>query len=207
MQVQDISRAYVRTVLHAVRLPLDAAQTVLHRGEQGSEWPPALAFDAFEASVKQVVGSFLRDDGLIEEGRLGQAKVDQLRRAVTLEAVADQERVQADDQYAQRLQHSDKRKADVGRQAETRRSAVEHRATEEKQAAQRRATEREQAEARIEKATDNAITRRERDAKTLRIHKERGALSEQRQALAIEDQASQIDRELAATKAARQARG
>ena len=42
--------------------------------------------------MKQVVGSILRDEELVDEGRIQQAKVTELRRAVELEVRADQTR-------------------------------------------------------------------------------------------------------------------
>jgi len=60
------------------------------RGQQPNEqWPPALAFEGLEAGVETVLGSLLRDDVLVEQGRMRQAKVAQLRKAEQLETLAD----------------------------------------------------------------------------------------------------------------------
>ena len=52
-----ITRTVVRTWLKTARLPITLAESTLHRGGSSEEWPPALAFGAFESGVKQVVAA------------------------------------------------------------------------------------------------------------------------------------------------------
>src|SRR3954465_4083412 len=100
MNVRNLPRTVVKTYLSAARLPLNAVARA--NGQQDNEqWPPALAFEGFEASVETVLGSLLRDEGLTEAGRLRQAKVAQLRKAAQLEAVADTTRTQAREDFAE----------------------------------------------------------------------------------------------------------
>src|SRR5256885_8064264 len=81
MQLQEIPSVCLRSMLQGARWPLTAAEAVFRRtdGEGPSEWPPAIAYEAFAASSKQVVGSLVRHRPLVEEGRAQQAKVDKLR--------------------------------------------------------------------------------------------------------------------------------
>lgn len=80
--------------LQWLRLPVSGLE--LATGQRGNPtWPPALAFGEFEAGVKQLVGSILRDDGLVEEGRVRQTEVAELRRAVGRKVQADQQRADA----------------------------------------------------------------------------------------------------------------
>src|SRR5206468_2327062 len=78
------------------RLPLTAVETVT--GQRGAEhpWPPAMIFETFEAGVKQVLGTILRDPELVDEARVQQAKLGQLRQAEMLEAEAELRRQQAE---------------------------------------------------------------------------------------------------------------
>ena len=88
MQLNTIPRTAVKATLLGLRLPICGVEALT--GQTGNaSWPPAIAFEGFEAGVKQVVGSFLRDDELVDEGRVQQAKVTELRRAVELEVQAD----------------------------------------------------------------------------------------------------------------------
>ena len=63
-----------------------------HRKDQERQLAAGHRVGGFEAEVKQVVGSMLRDGELVEEGRVQQARVTELRRAVELEVQADQKR-------------------------------------------------------------------------------------------------------------------
>ena len=91
-----ITRTVVRTWLKTARLPITLAESTLHRGEHTEEWPPALAFGAFESGVKQVVGALVRDQELANEGRLERAQVTQLRKAAELDAIAEAREAEAD---------------------------------------------------------------------------------------------------------------
>jgi len=86
---KEVPRTVVRTWLSAARLPLRAVQVVAHGSDQETEWPAVLAYESFEANVKQLTGSVLRDDELVQEGRTIQAKVGQLRTAAQLETIAE----------------------------------------------------------------------------------------------------------------------
>ncbi len=95
MQLNTIPRTAVKATLLGLRLPICGVEVLT--GQTGNaSWPPAMAFEGFEAGVKQVVGSILRDEELVDEGRIQQAKVTELRRAVELEVRADQKRAAGD---------------------------------------------------------------------------------------------------------------
>ncbi|MDQ1397802.1 MAG: hypothetical protein QOG64_3061, partial [Acidimicrobiaceae bacterium] len=144
MDIQEINRFFVRTSLQAARLPLQAAEAVLHRGDQTDEWPPSLAFDGFEASVKQIVGSVLRDKTLVEEGRLEQAKVAQLRKAAELETLADQRKVEADTKFQQRREADEQRRRQVEQETAQREQKLDQEKAEKKRQADAEAREAEE---------------------------------------------------------------
>ncbi len=135
MQFQRIPRTIVCTWLRTARLPLDAVEAVVRRGEHDIEWPPAIVFDSFEASVKQLAGSIFRDDELTQDGRVGQTRVAQLRKAIELDTVAAQHKVQADAEFEQRRQADERHRQEVEKQADQREAALERERAEKKRRA------------------------------------------------------------------------
>src|SRR3954469_6052633 len=110
MTVTTLPRTFINTYLSVARLPLKAVAKV--SGQQENEqWPPTLAFEGFESSVETTLGSLLRDDQLLESGRLRQAKVAQLRKAAQLEAVADGTRQQAREEFTERREAAQTKRA------------------------------------------------------------------------------------------------
>lgn len=205
-RVQSIPRTLVRNYFDAARLPLKAAGSVLRRGDKSAEWAPALAFDAVEANVKQVVGALLRDDELTQEGRLAQAKVAQLRKAADLETLATQAKAEADAEYRQRIEADEQAKATIEDQAEAREAALaDEKARRQREAA---AKARRQAEAarKAAAAEEQVVAKQERAARSTRVRAEQEAVRDQRKALEATEDVIAIDRALEATKAARKGR-
>lgn len=117
MELSTIPRNMVRIYLQGLRLPLSSLEAFTgHRDDQA--WPPALAFEGFEAGAKLVVGSVLRDAQLVDEARIQQAKLDELRRACALEVKADQTRAAADAQAEARLAQVQQRHEQADAQAD-----------------------------------------------------------------------------------------
>jgi colicin import membrane protein len=206
MQIQEIPRNVVKGYLRAARLPLTAAESVLRRGQETEDWAPTMAFEGVEANVKQVLGSLLRDEKLVEEGRLSQAKLAQLRKAAELEAVAQQHKVQADAEYQQRRQADEQRARQVEQQADAREAAVKRQQAEDKRRVEAEARRKEEAAAKAQEATDKAIAKQERAARATRIAAEQEALAEERNAVAAKADVIELDKKLDATKAARKAK-
>src|SRR5690606_14314468 len=63
------------------RLPLTAVEAVAKRGEDTAGWPPSVAFEKVEATVKDVVGRITRDEQLIGLARLQRAEVAKREQA------------------------------------------------------------------------------------------------------------------------------
>jgi hypothetical protein len=203
MQLQRIPRTIVCTWLRTARLPLDAVEAVVHRGEHDVEWPPAIAFDSFEATVKQFAGSILHDDELTQDGRLAQARVAQLREAVELDAVAEQHKTQAEAEFEERRQADEQHREEVQKQADQREAALEReRAEKKRRAADEDARKRKQA-AQVEAVEERIVEREDRVARATRIVAERDALQHERKAVAAEGRVTDLDGKLEDTKAAR----
>jgi hypothetical protein len=203
MQLQRIPRTIVCTWLRTARLPLDAVEAVVHRGEHDVEWPPAIAFDSFEATVKQFAGSILHDDELTQDGRLAQARVAQLREAVELDAVAEQHKTKAEAEFEERRQADEQHREEVQKQADQREAALEReRAEKKRRAADEDARKRKQA-AQVEAVEERIVEREDRVARATRIVAERDALQHERKAVAAKGRVTDLDGKLEDTKAAR----
>lgn len=189
----------VKAYLSAARLPLDAAARI--GGQQANEqWPPALAFEGLEANVETVVGSLLRDDALVESGRLRRAKVARLRKAGELEAVADATRAEARDEFAKRREQTDQKRRDATKRAEARERKVEQQAQQSKASVERRAAKKVAAAEAAESAAEDVIERRERAAQTDALAKEAEALEARQVALRTEETLDVIDDTLEGTR-------
>jgi hypothetical protein len=198
-----LTRTVVRTWLAGARLPLTIAESTLRRGEQNEEWRPALAFNAFEGGIKQLVGTFTNDLELAREGDLERRKVSELRKAAQLEVAADIRKDEAEAELQDRLDADEQRRDRVEETAEQRRRRIE----EEAQAKARRAEERARTKAETARAaeekTKKAVAKTERTARKKAVTEARGALSKERRAVTAKKAAAQLDEELEEAKAAR----
>jgi len=203
MDITTLPRELINLNLRAARLPLTAFELVARRGQDAALWPPAIAFESAEATVRETLGGLLRDETLVADARLQRVRVNELRHALESKAAAVEKQAEADQQYQQR-------KAQVARQQET----VEQRADERQRDLDKAKADakRKVAEdaARKKEAADKAARQRaerlraeERVAETRRLHAEAVALKERERALAAEKKVVRID---GATKATKQLR-
>jgi hypothetical protein len=202
MNVQTLPRTVINTYLSVARAPLNAVAKA--SGQQNNEqWPPALAFEGFEASVETVLGSLLRDNDLVEAGRLRQAKVAQLRKAAQLEAVADTTRQQAREEFTERREAAQAKRQQAEQRAEQREQQVERDADKRKAAVDQAATKKKTAARQVKAAQEKVIDRRERVATTEALTQEEQALKAQQDALETAETADVIDDSIEGSKAAR----
>lgn len=200
--VRTIPRRIVGTYLQAARLPVAAAARVT--GHAADEtWPPALAFEGFQAGVETSLAALVGDEDWLDEGRLRQAKVAQLRRAGELEAVADKHEERAAVEFEQRKQQADKQREAARRQAEAKEQQVKREAEAKERQVKQKAAKKTAAARRTKAAQDEAIARRERSAKAAALEKESEALAATGEALEAERTVEVIDETLAGTKEAR----
>jgi hypothetical protein len=202
MNVQTLPRTVISTYLSVARLPLSAVAKA--SGQQDNEqWPPALAFEGFEASVETVLGSLLRDSDLVETGRLRQAKVAQLRKAAQLEAVADTTRQQAREEFADRRDAVQAKRQQAEQRAQTREQQIEREAAQRKAEVDRAAAKKKAGAQQVKAAQEKVIDRRERVATTEALTKEEQALKAQQAALEKAETVDVIDDTIEGNKAAR----
>ena len=175
MPATTISRIALRATLQWLRLPISALEALTGHRDNDS-WPPAIAFGAFEAGVKQVVGTVLRDEGLLQEGRLRQAEIGELRRAVELEVEADQLRSAADTALQAQRGRTGEERQQAEQEAQRRRHAID----DDKRLAEQRVKQATQVKAvTVQKAATQRARRvaaTERQARLTRVDKTSTAL-------------------------------
>jgi hypothetical protein len=174
----SVTQTLVNGGLSAARLPLTVAEATVGRGTATDEWAPAIAFDRFGATVKELVGSLTRNAALVDEGRLTRAKVAQLRHGIELETEAALRVDVADREHDARLGADEERRQAVADRADARaKAADEQRARQEREVEKRLERERVAA-AEADERTKAAAAKRERAARAKRLSAERSALAE-----------------------------
>ena len=171
MQLNTIPRTAVRATLLGLRLPICGVE-VLTGQTRNASWPPAIAFGGFEAEVKQVVGSMLRDEALVEEGRVQQAKVTELRRAVELEVQADQKRAAGDRELREEQARANDERKKAKQEALRREQQIERDQRASEQRVARELAEKAAAIEATAQRRDKRVTAAERDAKLTRVDQE-----------------------------------
>jgi hypothetical protein len=200
-----ITGTVVRTWLLTARLPITLAESTVRRGDRTDGWPPALAFGAFEAGVKQVVGALTHDKQLAVEGRLEQVQIAQLRKAIELESIADARQNKADVELRERLDADEQRLSEIDDQARARLDAEEARLQEEARRAEQKAQKKAVVAQKAETETLKAVKKVDRSARATRVSVERNAVAKKRGAVAAKKSAAKVDSKLEATRAARRA--
>lgn len=203
--LQTIPRTVVRTYLQAARLPLTAAEQLFNKTET-EDWAPTLAFETLEAEVLQFLGNALKDEELVQQGRLVAAKVAQLKKAAELEATAEAKRAEADAEFRQRKQADEQARQRVEQQADQREAAIKAEKARKKREADEKARAQAETARKIEAAQQKQLTKQERAAAKTRITAEQQVVAEERKALAAEEQVLDLDAALETTKAIRKAK-
>src|SRR6478672_834901 len=125
MAVADVPRTVVNLSLQGLRLPLSTVERLTHHAKDEGSWAPAVAFERFESTTKQFLGTLLRDDELVAEAQREKAHAQQVADALQLEADAARALVRADEQLARRHEavRADRERAEE--QAEARQRKIE----------------------------------------------------------------------------------
>jgi hypothetical protein len=200
MQIRQIPHTAVRTGFRAARLPLTVAETVFRRDE---EWLPTRAYETVESRFKQVMGRAVRDDELVEEGILEQAKTVQLAKAATLASQAERDKELADASFEERRKADEEQRERVAKLAEERKRAADQQRAEEKRQAEAAAATKASAAQNAQAATEKAIAKQERQARGAKAQAERDALHEERRAVEAEKGVRKADKKVEAAKTAR----
>jgi hypothetical protein len=141
MNVQEIQRAMVEAWLQSIRLPLTLAEAVLRPDRN---WPPAVAFAAFESNVMRLLGSVRSDEALGADTARRTAQVTELQRAARLQDDARQLEVEAEARFQAEHEEIATRRAQEEQAAKRRRVAVRRRRAEQKRQAEEDAQRKQQ---------------------------------------------------------------
>ncbi len=200
--VRAVPRAVVDVSLRAARVPLDVAGRVT--GQSGNEeWPPAVAFDTFQANVESVLGALLKDEELQDRGRVQHARVAQLRHAADLRAVADQQRLQADRTLEQREQQVERVRQEAERRAEQREQEVQQHAEQRRTEVRQRTAKKAAAAHEVQQAQKKAQTQQERRARQQSLEREAEAVDAAKSAVEARETTARVTDAIEGSRAAR----
>lgn len=205
MNVHTVQQHALSLWLKGARLPLTVTENVVKRGEDTANWPPSIAFEKVEASIKGTLGRLTGDDHLVGLANLQRTEVDKRLEALTKKTEADARRGAARREAAR-----------TGEQLEEQREAVEERAARrkkrlaaEKREARReveeRATKRKAATRKAAAAHDEVTDRKARQAEAERLAAEAEALELEAEAVDAKGELLDLDKAIEAKRAARRA--
>ena len=203
--LDTIVRTRVDLGLKAVRLPLSTFELVARRGQDNSQWRPAIAFEALEASVKGAVADLTGDRTLASVSQLQRHEVEAREEALVAEAKAEAtaERARAEAK-AERERIAERERAAAQRAAALARASEAQTARREREA-EERARKRKEASEKATAAREDLLHKEETVAKAQTLEQEQAALQAKRQAVAAKAAEQRLERQVRAKKAARKA--
>jgi len=199
---RELSRHAVYLSLRAARLPVDAGERLIHHDEDSGSIV-GRAFDDFEAAVKIVAGSVLRDDEMTQEGRRERLRTTQLRKADDLETVPESERAEADQEFSRRRQRSAQQRREAEETLVDQIDETDERRQERKEAAARAETTRKRRIKQDEQGAKGQAAQRARKQRPEELRREEAALEKQRTALDAEQDVLETTKELDRSKQSR----
>ncbi|MBA2608462.1 MAG: hypothetical protein H0U92_05965 [Actinobacteria bacterium] len=183
MQITTIPRTAVKSALDAMRLPLSTIERLTGQAENQA-WPPALMFEEFQASAKQFAGSVLRDETLVEEGRLQSVKVSELRRSFDLDLKAEATREQADAKLARKHESAEGERQQAEQQAREREAKIARLKRDTEARVKADAKRAAETVAKAEKIREDRLAAADRAARLANADAESTALAKQKKAVA-----------------------
>lgn len=202
MTLQTIPRTAVKSWLSVVRLPLSAAELAA-RKRGATDWPPAVAFEGFEAGVKRGVGTLIGDDELVREGTLEYSKVTQLRRAAELEGEAERRRQQSEQRFEQQKETVQERSQRIEREQRAREQKLQQETEAKKRSVEEADRRKAQAARAADQTRQKAVAAKERQARATRLAAESEALEHESEAVEAKAEVLEVADQLQAAKAAR----
>jgi hypothetical protein len=202
--VRVLPRVVIGGYLQAARLPLTAVQRIA-RQQDNEAWPPAVAFEAIEARIDTVLGAALRDDALVTKGTVKAARVEELRKAATLDSAADLKVEEAEQKRKARQAEIAEQRQEAARRAEQSKADIERQAALHEQKAEQRAAKKTAAARKVKATQDKAIDRQERSAKSKALAAESRALTVAKEAVEVKEAVTQTYAEIQKSKEQRTA--
>jgi hypothetical protein len=203
--IRSIPRSAVQGYLRALRLPLDAASRVADRNAD-RPWAPSIAYEGFEAKVKDVTGRLLKDDVLSEQAEVQRARVSQLRKAAENIAAADAKQAVADRELDERRAAAEQKEMDAAEKAKSEKAQNAEREKRAKADARRRASRQKKAATSTERNRKQAVAEKATTAKAADLEAKRIALLERKEATEAKAGAREIGEAAETTRRRRRAR-
>ncbi len=205
MDVRELGRSALDVWLKGARLPLTMVERVAKRDEDTSSWPPSIAFEKLEATVKGVVGRVVRDEQLSGQARLQRAEVAKREEALARRAQAAGIRQSAQQRARAARQEISAARQAVEEQAEEREQHLEAaRAAAQQQIDDRTASKKAGAR-KVAAARTEAVDAKAKQAEQRRLRDEAKALRAKEQAVEARREVLDLDAAVDAKKAARRA--
>ena len=190
MKIDELPRMAVLGYLEVTRLPLTAAERALGKAE--GNWAPTIVVDRFQARVKEIAGTVLRDETLLADAKLQNASLDERLRASIAEDTADRVRAEADANLVKEQKAAQAAKREVAKRDDLREQIVEDQA-DAKRAAVRETAAKQQ----------KVVAKRATSAKRESLADESKALNDQRAAAEAKAEVLDLEDKLNEVKAAR----
>lgn len=197
--VRVLPRIVIGGYVQAARLPLTAVQRLAHQ-QDNETWGPAIAFDSIEAQLETALGVVLRDDTLLTKGSVKAARVEELRKAATLDNVADIKVADAEAKRKARQAEIAEEREEAARRAEQSKADIERQAALHEQKVKEKAAKKAAAARKVKAAQNKAIDREERDAKSKALAAESRALTVAKEAVEVKEAATQTEAEIERSK-------
>jgi hypothetical protein len=202
MNVNEIRRWSLDLWLQSVRLPLTMTEAIVHRDDDGT-WPPAMAFDTFEGTVKGFVGRLTHDDTLVELARLQRAEISQRRHSVELRDEAESIDAQASRDAAEQRETLERDREASDEQAREAKRQLEAERVEAKRALEARTAEKRTANRTTAAARERAVEREATKANANRVRRDAAALRAKKEAVAAQAEVLDLDKAVRAKKTKR----
>ncbi|MDP8928824.1 MAG: hypothetical protein M3O70_09675 [Actinomycetota bacterium] len=200
-----LPRIVLSLSLKAARLPVTTAGRLLGQADN-REWPPNVLFDGFEANVREFVAGLLRDQEMVEQGRVERDRVDHLRTAAELDAISDQRRQQAQTELQERRERDEQLREQVDRKAEEDKQRLERERRSRAKQAEERAREQQREADRARERSEQELAKEERDARRIRVEAEADAVAAEREAAERKAEVLDRDEKIEQSKSQRSAR-
>jgi flagellar biosynthesis GTPase FlhF len=203
MSLRVIPRSAVDGAVKLARLPLDVAVSLLPANGDGSRPAVRIALDRWEATLRQLAGSVLRDDELRADAVRRRAAADERARALALRNTAERRRSEADEHLADRVEEAEEQRAEAQSRAERQREQAARRRAERTAAAARTETKRKAANRKAHSQVAETIEEKADEARLAQLEAEANALEERERTLTARSEAQRLQDEATARKAAR----
>jgi len=205
MNVNEIRRWSLDLWLQTVRLPLTMTEVVVRRRDDDGTWPPAMAFETFEGTVKGFVGRVTHDDTLVELARLQSAEITQRRRSHELQVEATAVAAGASREAAEQQEMLDRDRKLANEQAREARRQLEADRDHAKRALEERTAKKRAANRAAAATRSTTIEREATKADANRLRKDAAALRAKKPAVAAQGEVLKLDKAVRAKKTNRRA--